>query len=87
MSVPVMPKTRAELFEMIASAIGWGATADDVETFAEQMEAAGVCFAPRAGTAQMNIAAGLPGNENMLSHALAYPANPFAPPPPETPNA
>lgn len=86
MPIPVAPKNRQALFEMIAEQIGWGASADDVENLAEQFEAAGVCFAPRAGTAAMNQAAGLPGNENILSRALAYPANPYAPAPAEASN-
>jgi len=43
---PQVPKTRDELFELVASLIGWGASADDVESIAEQLEEAGIEFIP-----------------------------------------
>lgn len=87
MPIPVAPKNLDEVCQMIADQIGWGASADDVKGFVMPLYDAGVCLAPRAGTAAMNQAAGLPGNENILSRALAYPANPYAPPPAEASNA
>ncbi len=43
-----VPKTREALFVVIANAIGWGATPDDVEGVAEELEAQGVSFVPTA---------------------------------------
>jgi hypothetical protein len=38
------PPTREDLFEAIADAIGWGATADDVASITKKIEAQGVRF-------------------------------------------
>jgi hypothetical protein len=43
-----LPKTRQQLFDTIASAIGWGATAGDVAAVALRLEAQGIEFVPAA---------------------------------------
>jgi hypothetical protein len=42
------PQTRQQLFELVASLIGWGATLDDVEPIVKRLEARGVEFVPSA---------------------------------------
>lgn len=42
------PANRQQLLELVASLIGWGCSADDVEPIAEQLEKAGVEFIPSA---------------------------------------
>jgi hypothetical protein len=75
------PKTRDELFQSIADTIGWGATADDVEGFIEQMEAQGIRLVPRDPDKAMIAAAG--GAQKIgIAQAItaAIDVNPFAPP-------
>lgn len=69
------PTTRLELFQVIARAIGWGTTVDDVEGFAEKIEALGVRFVPSVPTQPMMHFVPSPAS---LGAAIA--ASPFAPP-------
>lgn len=46
--MPQAPKDRVALMQVVANAIGWGATAEDVEAVAERLEALGVEFIPSA---------------------------------------
>ena len=53
----IAPKNRAALLEEIAAQIGWGASADDVENVAKELEAQGVSFVPTALLTPTQIAA------------------------------
>lgn len=46
--MPTAPATREELFQVIAAAIGWDITSNDVAAVTEEIEDLGVRFVPAA---------------------------------------